>query len=489
MPPKHSHYRVLAATAFALALIAGALWAGWTLIQPMIRDRIVLEAEKRGIAIEFESFALSLDGVSLHGVSLRPIGARGLAAVAEDVRIDLDGIALDAKPLRIVLHGLDVHALGSAPALALELAEWTQRYPAAYGLPIAADRVNLAWRAGPSDKPWVQIAGGSIQRHGESGSFEAKEAGVLGVKLGPVGASWAQKTGKVSLGLGKSTPEEAPVTLDVHLEGSSPTAKLNLRPTPLGELSGPLGVELPLANVTAEATATIELPRGVEQKELLGAISVDLIGYVPPHPVELNGFVFGDRTTFQSGLVISPDRTEVKLVDTEVTAGAFALRGDGEVQRGADHARVRMRLTGNLPCVALAGAAADTHLGRAWASFAKKVAKKNLNGSVGVTVNIDADTRDLPAAKVTQSIGVGCGLQPLRAPTRAEMDEFARDIPGLIDELPDLPKELPRLPAGLPELKIQLPEGKLPGGKLPFVPDPPSATGAEDAPPKTSATP
>jgi len=194
-----------------------------------------------------------------------------------------------------------------------------------------------------------------------------------------------------------------------------------------------------------------------------GHMAVTLDGYVPPHPPELDGFVFGKATTWNSDFKVSEDRKSVALAPSTVKAGAFELKGKGVVERHPDHARIRFEYQGFLGCAALAGAALQTHLGQVLSKLPKFMAKQTLQGSVGVTIKIDADTRDLENAKVLKLIGIGCGLKPLRLPTPEELETFARELPGFVGALPSLAGKFP-LPAGFP---APPPSGALPPN-LPF---------------------
>jgi hypothetical protein len=463
------------------ALAGVGLWLAYRSVEGKVREHIVAEAKKRGFELTFDELRRDGDVITLTGVTARPIGVRGVAATIAQVDATVSG--LDWKSL--LLGGADqvqltqlkarapyVRVLGSAPALALELTQWSERYPSAYDLPAEATEVALAWRATESVEPWAQLTGGSVTRTTSGGRFEAVGASVLGRSLGAVGSRWSKETGRISLELGESEGKPAPVRVDIQLDETNPTATVELRPTVLRELSGALGVALPLENVTAQAKATLKLPPELAAAPVPGQLHFELLGYVPPHPVELDGFVFGDRTTFDTDFEVAADQKSVKLSNTRAAAGAFVLKGDGEIQRGVDNAIARLRLSGSLPCVALASAAADTRLGQHWSAFAKQLVKKNLEGTVGVTVNIEADTRDLSQAKMVRSIGMGCGLKPLRLPTPDELAAFQQQLPGLVGELPKLPEKLPQLPSGLPSLPSALPTGlpsQLPGG-LPTLP-------------------
>jgi hypothetical protein len=462
------------------ALAGAGLWLALRSVEGKVREHVVAEAKKRGFELSFDELRRDGNVITLSVVTVRPVGVRGVAATVAQVEATVSG--LDWKSLllggtdQVELTSLEARApfvrvLGSAPSLALELTQWSERYPSAYDLPAKATDVSLAWRASESVEPWAVLTGGTVSRTTSGGRFEASGASVLGRPLGAVGSRWSKETGRIALELGEAEGKPAPVRVDIQLDEKNPSATVELRPTLLRDLSGALGSSLQLENVMAQAKATLKLPPELAAVPVPGQLHVELIGYVPPHPVELDGFVFGDRTTLDTDFEVAADQKSVKLSNTRAAAGAFVLTGDGEVQRGADHAVARLRLGGRLPCVALASAAADTRLGQHWSTFAKQLAKKNLEGTVAVTVNVEADTRDLSQAKMVRSIGLGCGLKPLRLPTPEELAAFQEQLPALVQELPKLPSNLPALPPGLPTLPTGLPSGlpaQLPTGLPPL---------------------
>jgi hypothetical protein len=62
-----------------------------------------------------------------------------------------------------------------------------------------------------------------------------------------------------------------------------------------------------------------------------------------------------------------------------------------------------------------------------------------VQGSVQVTVLIDADSRDLPNARIRRRIGIGCGLKPLKLPTLEDLQKFPSQLPSMPTTLPPLP--------------------------------------------------
>ncbi len=465
-----------------LAAGAGGLWALWRTARPALHEKIIAEARARGFELELEGFSLSRERVVLVGATVRPLGVRGLVARLDTVTLELSGLgwsvlwggAQDVTLTGLEVDGADVHLLGSAPALALELSRWSEHYPSAYDLPARASQVALAWRVAAERAPWLLVTGGEVARQTHGGTFEAAAASVLDRRVGPVGSSWSKRDGRILLGFGEPDPATAPVQLELLLDAPEPVARVELRRTALDTLTGALGITLPLADgarerIEVEAKGELLLPPSLAPASVGGALEVNLLGFVPPHPPELQGIVSGDRTTFTTRFEVSADQATVQLTDAKVAAGAFVLEGDGVVRRAEDHAQVHLRFAESLPCVKLANAAADTRLGKHWAGLTKQLLQKYMQGSVTVQVRVDADTRDLGAAKVTQSIGVGCGLQPLRPPTAEELAALSAQLPGLIAELPQLPPglipvgaaggelRLPPLPSNLPPLPTVLP--------------------------------
>lgn len=486
----------LALVACVLTVGAVGAWSLWRMKEPLLRERLLTEAQARGFDLELDEFSVSTDRVVLRGATLRPVGVRGLAARLETVTLELLGLdwqilwkGTDGVTLRSIdVKGAEVHVLGSAPALALELTRWSEQFPAAYDLEARATGVALGWRAAPDATPWLLVTNGEVAREEGEARFRAAEAVLLGKRLGSVGSSWSKKDGRIVMGLGRVRPEEAPVYVEIQLDVPEPVARLELRRTALADLTGALDLPLPTLASTGdtldvEAKAELRLPPSLAPAAVPGQLEVVLYGFVPPHPPELQGIVTGDRTEFRTKFQVSEDQMQIALTESKVTAGRFVLEGDGLVLRKAEHAEVTLRLSEFLPCTTLASAAADTRLGKHWASLTKQLVQKYMQGSVQVLVRIEADTRDLANARVLRTIGVGCGLKPLTPPTPEDLAAFAAQLPGLLQNLPNLPAgslpstpnapgqlplpSLPKLPSSLPPLPTALPT-------LPKFPAPPS---------------
>lgn len=457
----------------ALAL-GGGVVAALTFFDDFVRERVLQEARARGVLLDrVGTVSVWFGSASLADVAFRLEGVPSLSGSVEQI----DVVLADWTPKRLNAERVRISVVGSAADLALQLAGWTARHPQAYALPVSARGVDLAWRSGPTDDPWLVLQGGSMVEAPPSVLFSAAGARVYGVDIGSVGASWSKREDSIVMGFGDADPDQAALRLEVRHTLGQPEASVRLKRTPLEQLAGPLGVALPVEGVSVEGTAELRFPGVTKPGPISGTLDILLPGFIPPHPLELNGFLFGEGTRFKTDFTVGADRRRVELTSSEVTAGAFRLKGDGLIQRMEDYAALQMSLSGSLSCAAVADSAAKARLGSVLGRLLGSAARQVLEGSVRVRVQILGDTRNLDAAKVTRQIGVGCGLKPLGS---AELEKLGvpKELAKIADELPSLPKDLPRSPEDLlkalppiPSALPPLPKLKIPGG-IPDIPFP-----------------
>ena len=450
---------ILILGAFVVGAIVAVGAAAMLLLPGYLRDRIVAEAKERGVELEPGKVSFGFGRATVSDARFRLMGVQGLVGSAKTLEVGLDFL----EPKSVLATDVNIETAGSAPLLALEITQWAKRYPRTLKLPAQAKEISFSWRERVKEKPWLEIAGGEVAPQKGGAVFRAEAATFAGAPLGKIGASWTSDDAVVGLGFGEEDVSRAPVRISVQHALPEPTAKIELLPVKAEKLADPLGVKLPIEDVTASAVVNLTLPKSATPEPISGDLSVTLKGYVPPHPRELDGIVFGDTTTFDSKLKLNAPRTRIELTESKVKAGDFSLRGKGNIDRHATHATLALDLTGNIACTALAGAAAESYLGQTLGKLAGALAKAAMKGGVGIVVKIRADSRDLDNAKVLRTIGIGCGLKPLPIP---EIEiagfklptEFPKDLKGL----PPLPSGLPPIPSGLPPLPSALPGLPLP---------------------------
>jgi hypothetical protein len=434
-----------------------------------IEKRVVAEAKARGIELVPGEVSFGYGWVQLSGASAHLIGAPSIAAKLELVDVSLQGF----EPVQVQLSGVRVGASGSLPRVLLELGEWTKNHPDAFAAPLLASRVNVQVAEAPAAAPWLELANGVLTRTVAGAAFSAQSCKLSGFEVGKVGAGFSKSGGNVSIGFGDQSAQAAPLRLDASVDAQGAGQMLVvLTPTKLGLLGKGLGIPLPLPDVIASGKVDLAFPPGLAGGEVKGKLGVTLKGFVPPHPPELDGFVFGDVTTFDTDLGIDAARNRVTLTSSQIQAGKFVLHGGGSVLREGLNASVDLDFKGALPCDALAGAAAESRLGQLLGRVSGKQGKRTalaiVRGDVSVEVGVKASTQDLLNAKITQKIGVGCGLRPLSLGELLALTPNAKDLQAIGDEvgkkLEGIGKDL-----GLPPVPSSFSLPPLPPLTLPLV--------------------
>jgi hypothetical protein len=437
-----------------------------------VERRVVAEAKARGIELTPGEVSFGWQWLQLSGATVKLLGAPAFEAKLGLLDFQLE----DWQPTLIEASDVQVGVSGSLPRVLLELGEWTKNHPATYELPLVASRVSIRVADAAAAPPWLELKGGFLTRTVAGGAFSAESCKLSGYELGKVGAGFTKAGSNVAIGFGDQSAQAAPLRLEASMDDKGGKMLLVLTPTKLGLLGQGLGIPLPLPDVIASGDAQLSFPPDING-EVKGKLSGSLKGFVPPHPPELDGFVFGDLTTLATELTLDAGRNRLTLANTKVTAAKFELTGGGTIVREGQVASVDLALNGALPCDALAGAAAESRLGqllgRASGKQGKRTALAVVRGDVSVEVAIKARSDDLLNAKVTRKVGVGCGLRPLSLAELLELTPNAKDLEAIGGEvgkkLEDIGKDLglPPVPSGLPALpplpKIEIQLGQ-PGG-------------------------
>jgi len=433
---------IVVATLLTLLLVGGAIVFVAVLLPSLVEDRIKAEARARGVEMVWSDLSFYFTSASFEGVRFRLVGVPQIEATAKSIDVSLS----NWEPRGIEAEGVKVTATGSAADLTLSLTAWTAGHPKAFRVPVSAHDVGVVYQASANENPWLVITGGALSDGANGVSFSAEKAVFAGVDVGKVSAAWTAEAASVTMGFGAADPGNATVKLTVNHAAVPPTATATLTPTELAKLSGPLAVPLVAPGAVVSGQVDLRFEGGLPAGPISGHLDSKIVGWIPPHPVELDGFLFGNTTTFSSDLAIDSTRTLVDLTNSRVKAGAFELAGGGRIERDAVHASISMNLAGNLSCAAIAQSAAAAHMGSFLSDLVGSAARKVVDGSVGVRVKIAADSRNLDAATVLPTIGIGCGLQPLRGVDTEKL----KKLPA---KLQDLAKKLPPLPA-LPDLPV-----------------------------------
>lgn len=476
---------LLLALGIVVVGVIGIVGAILVYLPGYIEKRVVAEAKARGIDLTPGEVSFGYGWVQLSGASAKLFGAPSFAAKLALVDVSVQGFA----PVQVQLSGVQVGVSGSLPRVLLELGEWAKNHPDAFTAPLLASRVNVQVAEVPATAPWLELSNGVLTRTVAGAAFSAQSCKLSGFEVGKVGAGFTKTGGNVSIGFGDQSAQAAPLRLDASVDAKGAgQVSVVLTPTKLGLLSRGLGFPLPLPEVIASGKVELAFPPGLAGGEVTGKLSSSLKGFIPPHPPEIDGFVFGDVTTFDTDLRIDAPRNRVTLTSSQIQAGKFVLRGGGSVLREGLNASADLELKGALPCDALAGAAAESRLGQLLGRVSGKQGKRTalaiVRGEVSVDVAVKASTQDLANAKVTQKIGIGCGLRPLSLGELLALTPNAKDLQAIGDEvgkkLEGIGKDL-----GLPPVPSGFALPPLPPLPLPLVD--PKATPADPAQKKLAA--
>ena len=434
-PPRRGSPRVVIAVTVLSLLVGGVSIAALFVVGPLMRGKVIDQARELGVEMTFDGMNFWWFNASLEGVRFKLIGVPGIDGQARTIDVSLAHF----EPRAIEASEMHIDVVGSAPDLALAVGEWTKNHPQAYKVPVSAHSLTVTWRPSAEEKPWLTTTDGAMTASPTGATFSANHATVAGVDIGNVGASWAGEAATVTMGFGATDPTSAPIRATVQNMVTAPTLTVTLTPTELSKLAGPMGIPLPAKGVVASGEATLVFGRGLAQGPVTGKLDARLVGWVPPHPVELDGFLFGNTTTFSTDLAVSKDRNTVTLSRSRVRASAFDMSGDGRIDRHEAYTTILMNLSGNLPCAAVAQSAAAAHVGSFLAEMLGNAAKRVVAGSLAVHVKLSADSRHLDEAKVEPTVGVGCGLVPIKTLDHNVLQHLPERIQDLANSFSVLP--------------------------------------------------
>ncbi|UQA58303.1 hypothetical protein [Polyangium aurulentum] len=383
----------------AVITLAALFLGAWAAHRPLARWYILREARARGVELEFGEMSLSMEKIVLGDCRARLEGVAGVSLRADAVTIAL----VDFEPKRVDAKKAAVTIEGPIEERVRGLSAWTRRHEEAMRVPAEGD-VRVDWA------PWMSVSGRGTSAGDGSGRFEG-DAAFEGTKLGLVGVRWARGA-PVTVGLGKGDPEGAPVRAVIDIDKTPMTATVTLAPLLVDAAAAALGLTAPPAmrGARAEGTATVSLGTPETKGMPQGNASFEVTGWVPPHPKELDGIVFGKKTKLGASFEITPDLAEVRISKATVEAGAFRLTGGGTVNRQKDHARIRMDLSGAIPCSELGVSVVKTHVPGLLGDLIGGAARMGLGGNAKVAVRVTADTRKLDDARIDQSVVLACTL-------------------------------------------------------------------------------
>jgi ADP-dependent NAD(P)H-hydrate dehydratase / NAD(P)H-hydrate epimerase len=406
-PPRRRRRRALTYVLVGLVfLLLGGGVAAYLRLPAIAKGMAEERALEQGVVLHVESVDLGWGWARLRDVTFSPVGVAGVRGRAERVTVDLNRL----DPTRVTTRSAVVELEGPLARLSTDLDAWSKRYPSASRPPVAADGVSVTWRDAPGEAPWLEAAGAVAQGEPAGGQLYAPAARLFGVPAGELSLAWWASRDDIVAGLGHRDPGQAPLRIEAR-PGSPLHARLLVAPTPLPSLGALLGMRIDEPGISAQATLDLTLTPGPQHDAIEGKADLNLNGYVPPRPRELQGIVYGKSTQLSTAFRLSDDRRSVTFADTALKAGALALRGAGSAERYEGGAKAKFDLAGRVPCTALARSAATANLGNVLGDLFGDLADATVQGSLSVNAHIEIDTKDLDRARISPVVGGSCGLK------------------------------------------------------------------------------
>ena len=404
-PLRHRRVLPYVLVGAGFTLLGGGI-AGYFRLPAYAKQTAEARALEQGVELHAEAADVGFGWVRLRGVTFSPVGVTGVRGTSDRVTVELNGLT----PTRVTTRSAALEIEGPVSAVVGQLDAWSKRFPAAARPPLAADGIALAWREAAGATPWLDVADASAQTDAGAGTFYAPKSTLFGVSAGELALTWAAGRNDVLVGLGNRDPNQAPLRLEAT-SGTPLKGRLHIARTPLPSLGALLGVAINEPDVSAEATLGLTLSPGAPLDLIEGHADVALHGYVPPHPRELQGIVYGKTTKLGTNFRVAADRRSAALTNTTLQAGGLSLRGAGSIERHDPGARAKLDMRGQVPCGALARSAVTANLGdNLLGDIVGGLAGATLRGALTVNVHIEADTKDLDRARVTPVVSGDCGL-------------------------------------------------------------------------------
>ena len=398
-PRKRVWLRVVAVV---LGLLLGAVIAIALIAPGYLRDRIEAEARARGVVLVFADVEYSLSKIVLRDTSLALEGVPDFKAKAAWVEVDL----VDWQPGAVRAGGLVISMSGTE--VLGQLGAWKVRHADALAAPLSAEGARVDWSPEAGSEMGLSLRESKVAVAADKGAVDAADARALERAAGPVKVTWTTPADGFVVEIRPGAPPLSAVSAVVWSTKDGPFIKVTLARTALGPLQAALGIPRGSEGLVAEGEVEMPVPSLAKPAPIDASLKMTVKGYVPPHPKELDGILFGDATKVRAKVTIAPGFGSAKLSQLTVEAGALALTGTGDIAREGLDARVSLKLKGNIPCTALATSAAVAHLGSQWGRLAGGLAAGALSGSVGVALTVDARASDIKGAKIGTSASVRC---------------------------------------------------------------------------------
>jgi hypothetical protein len=381
---------------------AGLVYYVVSTLPERLRAEVTKQARERGLEISFQVVRAQAilpweDGeptLVVDEVVVTSEDFPGVEATAARLTIPLRGTFPSFEPARVEIVDVSVDAPTFAALLAVEA---SAKSGGLSKTPATIDGARLKLRSVTEGLPLplqaevrtIELAGGRVVLTDVEVELPIP---FVGFSIGPSSAEVLREPPRTRVRLA----DYPFATLTLDDEGKK--LALDVEPTPSAIIEKLVRTKLPETTVSAHVE--------IEPKKRAGEFSVELGGWIPPHPPEASGIVFGKSTTIAGRVRV--DGFMVYFNDLRIKAGAFELKGAGSVNLATGV--VEGQLKGSVACAAAAVSAAGSRLGREAALLTGMVARGRLGGSVHVVVDVDGKVSDIENLRLVPSATIACKI-------------------------------------------------------------------------------
>jgi hypothetical protein len=385
---------------WVLGVLGVALVAGLVAARPLAGWGIRRWADHQGIELTFDQLTLESGTITLTDAELRLRSLEEIQVRSKQVRFHVK----PWSPERLHLEEPTITFLGTPEEAQKRLSPWLRSLTLPWEMPLSTRSMTLIGRA-PGKEPWLELRGITVEPNPGEGFRITVGSDVLpGSPRGVHFYGFKVPEGYEITFLDR--PHRSPLRVLVVPE-TTPVIRVELARVGLRVLE-PLGVSLPkeLKNVEVEGTLTAPVNLG---GPVTGKLHLDLHRYVPPHPPEVAPLVRGEKTTVDAELTYTGERGRgtLAVAPLVVSSGRLTMQGSGSAALEQGHAIFRGKLTGGLSCREVASSAAQVDLGDFLGGIAQGLAGL-LRGEVRLSVQMEADSRNLAAASLRTHVTPHC---------------------------------------------------------------------------------
>jgi ADP-dependent NAD(P)H-hydrate dehydratase / NAD(P)H-hydrate epimerase len=381
----------------ALLAVVGFFTYRWWVIRTVKREAAAL-----GVIIDsVDAFHLTRDAIELDGVSFSFEGVPGSSGTAKVVQS-----GLDRPPKKVSLDGVEITFAGRAAVWVTAMSKWSRAHADVFELAIAATNARVTAHEEEGDAAWLSLSGATLSTRARDLRIDAKEAEIIGMRASPLVLTWAADGSHASIAVGGDGAARAFLHADVRPTTDGAQIDVDVAPTPIADLATRLHLDIGShAKVTAHAALTVHGSGSFE-----GNATAAVDGWIPAHPKELNGILFGDKTRASVTFKAGDDRANVALDPLRVQAGALDLKGAGTITRGGKRlGKLKVDLQGSLPCSQVARSAGG-EMGGIAGAVVGLLGDHAVEGNVAIHVRAQGDLADLKNVQITHDEKSGCSL-------------------------------------------------------------------------------